>query len=259
MKLLNYLAVMLFAFSVNAQNVINQTYLDVPLNKIGEFVDLHEKVTNASIGEGRTIARSFVYRHWYGSDHSIMICDIYASAEDMVKDDIWTVLGANIEKLPEAEKKEMQETVAKWWGYFNNHTDEVRVVDWQGNWYGKENLDLDNPYVFVVGSYNSSAGNQELIDAYMGWNVKPGVDDGVMWYGGATTHYIGSGSDVQVWAAYKNIADFAIANGPEGVRNSEYAGSFWNLVEGSHSDQIYVHVGNTRNAQGKFNRAGNDN
>ena len=65
MKLLNYLAVMLFAFSVNAQNVINQTYLDVPLNKIGEFVDLHEKVTNASIGEGRTIARSFVYRHWY--------------------------------------------------------------------------------------------------------------------------------------------------------------------------------------------------
>lgn len=153
----------------------------------------------------------------------------------------------------------MQETVAKWWGYFNNHTDEVRVVDWQGNWYGKENLDLDNPYVFVVGSYNSSAGNQELIDAYMGWNVKPGVDDGVMWYGGATTHYIGSGSDVQVWAAYKNIADFAVANGPEGVRNSEYAGSFWNLVEGSHSDQIYVHVGNTRNAQGKFNRAGNDN
>ena len=122
-----------------------------------------------------------------------------------------------------------------------------------------ENLDLDNPYVFVVGSYNSSAGNQELIDAYMGWNVKPGVDNGVMWYGGATTHYIGSGSDVQVWAAYKNIADFAVANGPEGVRNSEYAGSFWNLVEGSHSDQIYVHVGNTRNAQGKFNRAGNDN
>ena len=60
MKLLNYLAVMLFAFSVNAQNVINQTYLDVPLNKIGEFVDLHEKVTNASIVEGRTIARSFV-------------------------------------------------------------------------------------------------------------------------------------------------------------------------------------------------------
>ena len=50
-----------------------------------------------------------------------------------------------------------------------------------------------------------------------------------------------------------------VANGPEGVRNSEYAGSFWNLVEGSHSDQIYVHVGNTRNAQGKFNRAGNDN
>ena len=63
-----------------------------------------------------------------------------------------------------------------------------------------------------------------------------------MWYGGATTHYIGSGSDVQVWAAYKNIADFTIANGPEGVRNSEYAGSFWNLVEGSHSDQIYAQV-----------------
>ena len=62
MKLLNYLALMLFAFSVNAQNVINQTYLQVPANKIAEFVDLHEQVTNMSIGEGRTIARSWVYR-----------------------------------------------------------------------------------------------------------------------------------------------------------------------------------------------------
>ena len=80
-----------------------------------------------------------------------------------------------------------EKTVVKeWWSYWNNHTDEIRSVDWDNNWIGKENLDLDIPYVFVVGSYNSNAGNQELIDAYLEWNVKPGVENGVMLYGGAT-------------------------------------------------------------------------
>ena len=111
MKLLNYLAVMLFVFSVNAQNVINQTYLDVPLNKIGEFVDLHEKVTNASIGEGRTIARSFVYRHWYGSGPSIVVYTQYATAADAVNDDPWNALGQAWQAASEERKKEASKII----------------------------------------------------------------------------------------------------------------------------------------------------
>lgn len=258
MKILKTITIMLFALSISAQSVMNVTYLDVPLNKVNDFVTVHEKVVNMATGEGRTTGNHWVYRHWYGSDHSLMLVDIYSDAVNFVKDDFWGVLRTNIDALPEDQKKEMQEAVAKWWGYHNNHTDEVRSVDWEGNWYGKENLNLDIPYVFVIGSYNTSGGNQEMIDAYFDWLVKPGVDDGVMMYGGATTHYIGSGSEVQLWGAYSNINDFA-KSASEGPNNSEAAPKFWNLVEGAHSDQIYIHVGNTLGNEGKFNRAGPDN
>ena len=267
MKHFKFLTLFLFVASISAQNVINQTYLQVPANKIAEFVDLHEQVTNMSIGEGRTIARSWVYRHWYGSDHSIMISDIYASAEDFVKDDFWGVLNKNIEALPskgwstpsgQITKEEMQEVVQKWWGYWNNHTDEVRNVDWENYWYGKEGLNLDTPYVFVVGSYNSSGSIRDMADAFMNGSIKPAVDNGVMLYGGATSHYIGSGTDLQVWTAFENINDLS-SNASSSQSNSEEMSKFWALSEGAHADQIYVHVGNTRNAEGKFNRAGPDN
>ena len=257
MKKVSLLFVLLITYAVSAQSVITNTYLDVPANKIGDFLDLHKKVVDMSNGEERTIARHWVYRHWYGSDHSIMLADIYPTVEDAVKDDFWGVLNANMEKLSENDKKEMQDVVRKWWSYWNNHTDEIRSVDWNKNWIGKENINLDIPYVFVVGNYNTSGSNQDLIDAYMDWNVKPGVEKGVMLYGGATTHNIGSGSDVQLWSAYKDIAEFAVSNGPNGQVNSDLAPKFWSLVEGAHSDQVYVHVGNTSNGK-DLNLAGKD-
>ena len=250
------LITLLFSITTYSQTVMNNTYLDVPLNQVNDFLELHKKVVDMSDGEQRTIDNHWVYRHWYGNDHSIMLGDLYSSAEAAVNDDFWGALRNNIDQLPENEKKEMQDIVAKWWGYWNNHTDEMRVVDWEKNWKGKETLDLDIPYVFVVGSYNSSAGNQEMIDAYMNWSVNPGVDKGVMLYGGGTSHFIGSGSDVQLWSAYTNIADFAEANGANSQRNADAAPSFWSLVEGAHSDQIYIHVGHTIDK--KFNLAGAD-
>ena len=256
MKKINLIMLLLFSIAISAQNVMNNSYLDVPLNKVNDFLELHKKVVDMSNGEGRTIGNHWVYRHWYGNDHSIMLGDIYPSAEAAVKDDFWGVLNKNIDALPDDKKKEMQDVVGKWWAYHNNHTDEMRSVDWEKNWLGKENLDLDIPYVFVVGSYNSNAGNQEIIDAYMEWSVKPGVEKGVMLYGGGTSHFIGSGSDVQLWSAYTNIADFAEANGPNSQRNTEAAPKFWSLVEGAHSDQIYIHVGHT--IEKKFNLAGKD-
>ena len=256
MKKLNLIMLLLFSITISAQSVISNTYLDVPLNKVNDFLTLHKKVIDMSSSEDRTVNNQWAYRHWYGNDHSIMLADLYSSAEDAVKDDFWGVLNKNIDALSENEKKEMKDVVSKWWAYWNNHTDEMRVVDWEENWIGKENLDLDIPYVFVVGNYNSNAGNKEMIDAYMEWSVKPGVNNGVMLYGGATTHFIGSGSDVQIWSAYTNIAGFAEANGPNSQRNSDAAPKFWSLVEGAHSDQIYIHAGHT--IDNKFNLAGKD-
>ena len=256
MKNLNLIMLLLFSITISAQSVMSNTYLDVPLNKVNDFLTLHKKVVDMSNGEDRTVGIHWVYRHWYGNDHSIMLADIFPSAEAAIKDDFWAALRKNVDQLPADEKKEMQDVISKWMVYWNNHTDEMRVVDWDKNWLGKKDLDLDIPYVFVVGNYNSNAGNPEMIDAYMDWSVKPGVEKGVMLYGGATTHFIGSGSDVQLWSAYTNIADFAEANGPNSQRNSEAAPKFWSLVEGAHSDQIYIHVGHT--IDNKFNFAGKD-
>ena len=111
MKKVSLLFVLFISFAVSAQSVINNTYLDVPANEIGDFLQLHKKVVDMSNGEGRTIGTHWVYRHWYGSDHSIMLADLYPTVGAAVKDDFWSVLNANIEKLSENDKKEMQAVV----------------------------------------------------------------------------------------------------------------------------------------------------
>ena len=125
-----------------------------------------------------------------------------------------------------------------------------------------------NPSIEEVNKEIENGNSVSELDRYdfdaVSWAILEDVDNStikemILMDGNGAHKITHDGRSYVFWAAYKNIADFAVANGPEGVRNSEYAGSFWNLVEGSHSDQIYVHVGNTRNAQGKFNRAGNDN
>ena len=60
---------------------MESTYVDVPLNKVQRFIELHKKVTDLSQGEGRTIQEHWVYRHWYGSGDAILICDEYNSAQ----------------------------------------------------------------------------------------------------------------------------------------------------------------------------------
>ena len=105
MKKVSLIFVLLISFVVSGQSVITNTYLDVPANEIGKFLQLHKKVVDMSNGESRTINIHWVYRHWYGSDHSIMLADIYPDIEAAVKDDFWGALNANIDKLSMKEKK----------------------------------------------------------------------------------------------------------------------------------------------------------
>ena len=51
MKKVSLLFVLLITYAVSAQSVITNTYLDVPANKIGDFLDLHKKVVDMSNGE----------------------------------------------------------------------------------------------------------------------------------------------------------------------------------------------------------------
>ena len=55
MKRVSLIFVLLISFVVSGQSVITNTYLDVPANEIGKFLQLHKKVVDMSNGESRTI------------------------------------------------------------------------------------------------------------------------------------------------------------------------------------------------------------
>ena len=63
---------------------MESTYVDVPLNNLQRFIQLHKKVTDLSQGEDRTVKGHWVYRHCYGSGAIILIYDEYNSAQDAI-------------------------------------------------------------------------------------------------------------------------------------------------------------------------------
>lgn len=252
-----FLSIIALAVSkVSAQSVIEITYLDVPATKINRFIELHQQVTDLSMGDSRTIKGHWLYRHWYGSGASIVIYDQYDSAEDAIKDNLRQVFLANYEKLSEDKKAEMDAIYKEWWSFFKGHWDEMRVINYENYFVSKENVDWDIPYVFVVGDYNTNGGLAKFAKAYMDWQIIPGVKEGSILAGGASAHYKGTGADAQFMAAYASITDFAEAISSQGSSNAEARKTFWSMVEGDHKDQIYMHMGHLIN--GKFNRAGKD-
>jgi hypothetical protein len=82
---------MLFCALLSAQNPVSKimetTYLDVHPTKISRFIELHKIMFDFTMGEERTLEDYWVYRLWYGSGATIVIMNIYPSAEAAVKDD----------------------------------------------------------------------------------------------------------------------------------------------------------------------------
>lgn len=250
----------LFCVLLSAQNpapkILETTYLDVHPTKIKRFIELHKTMFDFTMGEERTLEDSWVYRHWYGSGATIILMDIYPSAEDAVKDDIWVVMRRKMAELPEDEKEVMRETFREWWTYFEGHWDEMRTYNPATDFVGKAEVDWDIPFVFVTGSYNTTGNMREMGKAFMDWQTRPNVEKGVQLGGGVTYHYKGAGSDVELFAGYKNIQDFATTVSTQGTGNPEARKTFWSMVDGAHADQIYVHVGHLED--GVLNLAGKD-
>jgi hypothetical protein len=70
---------------------------------------------------------------------------------------------------------------------------------------------------------------------------------------------MGTGREVEVWQAYKSLVDFAKAVSGDRIEQNEEAGkAFWSNVEGSHEDQIYLHIGHVDLDKGIFDLAGAD-
>ena len=250
------LALLLFVTHLSAQSVIEITYLDVPAVKINRYVELHKKMADFTMSDERTLKGQWLYRHWYGSGASVVIYDQYDSAEDAVNDDFRKAYQDHYKKLSEEQQKEMDAVYAEWWSFYKGHWDEMRVINYENYYVSKENVDWDIPYVFVVGDYNTNGNLGEFANAYMAWQIIPGVKEGMQLAGGASAHYKGTGADAQFFAAFKSITEFAEAISNQGSANAEARSKFWSMVDGEHKDQIYMHLGHLT-ADG-FNLAGKD-
>ncbi|MGB1448803.1 MAG: hypothetical protein ACPG8F_03100 [Flavobacteriaceae bacterium] len=236
--------------------VMETTYLDVHPTKINRFIELHKIIFDFSMGEERTLEDSWVYRHWYGSGAAVIIMDIYPSAEAAVQDDFRLPMRRKMAKLSKEKQEEMREVFREWWSFFDGHWDEMRMYNPATDFVGKPNVDWDIPFVFVTGSYNSNGNMQKMAKAYMDWQTRPNVENGVQLGGGVTYHYKGTGSDLEFFAGFKNIQDFATTVSSQASDNPEARKTFWSMVQGTHADQIYVHVGHLED--GVLNLAGKD-
>ena len=254
MKKLTTLMLVLFSLGLSAQSVIEITYLDIHPTKIDRFVELHKTIVDMSQGEERTVDGHWVYRHWYGSGGTIAIYDIFDSAEDVIKDDAFAVFSKNFDMLSEERQKEVSKIFQEWWSFYDGHTDEMRVIDFEKDFSSKPDVNWDQPYVFVVGKYNSK-NIQEMSQAYLDWQIFPGVNNGLVMGGGTSSHFKGSGHDVEVFQSYENIVAFANSISGQSSDNADARSKFWDNVTGAHEDQIYIHVGHL--VDGVFDLAGN--
>ena len=50
---------------------------------------------------------------------------------------------------------------------------------------------------------------RKMGDAFFDWRIKPAVDAGNSIAGGVSYHFMGSGSEVEVWQCYNSLIDFA--------------------------------------------------
>ena len=256
MKTLKLFFTLLFTIAATAQaeTVMNLSYLDIPIQKIGRFMELHEQVTNMQLGEKRTLQGQWVMSHYYGSGPTIVVQDNYASAEDAVNDDAWIHVGEKWEAASEEERKEMESIVSEYSAFWNGHTDEIRTIDWDNNVRHSEDMDWDTRFFVLFGNYQTT-GNTEIVgDAFNNWLIFPGIEDGSVQSGGFSSHLSGGGSDLQVWTIHSTLEEYVNSISLQG--NAEGRSTFWENVEGNHSDNMFVHRGHV--VDGKFDLAGPD-
>ncbi|MDA8547394.1 hypothetical protein N9K61_01520 [Flavobacteriaceae bacterium] len=255
MKILKTILALFISLTVTAQaeTVMNISYLDVPIQKIGRFMELHEQVTNMQLGDKRTLQGQWVMSHYYGSGPSIMVQDNFNNANDALNDDPWVHVREKWQASSEEERKEMGAIVSEYQSFWNGHTDEMRRIDWENNHVYSEEADFNSNFILVIGKYNTSGNQQEMGQAYHDWVTVPAVESGVALAGNFSFHLTGSGPDVMVANAYASMHEFA--TGLEGATSetSDARRKFWSLVEGDHEDQILIHQGHI--IDGKFVRA----
>ena len=239
--------------AISAQQVGSFTYLDVPTQEIGKFIRLHKQVTDMTI-ENREFKNHWLLTHFQGSGANVVIWSNYPTVEDVYKDSALGAIGKTWESLEGERKARFEKLVTEYLAYWNGHTDEIRTIDWDNNVRHSEDMDWDTRFFVLFGNYQTT-GNTEIVgDAFNNWLIFPGIEDGLVQSGGFSSHLSGGGSDLQVWTIHSTLEEYVNSISLQG--NAEGRSTFWENVEGNHSDNMFVHRGHV--VDGKFDLAGPD-
>ena len=239
--------------AISAQQVGSFTYLDVPTQEIGKFIRLHKQVTDMTI-ENREFKNHWLLTHFQGSGANVVIWSNYPTVEDVYKDSVLGAIGKTLESLEGERKARFEKLVTEYLAYWNGHTDEIRTIDWDNNVRHSEDMDWDTRFFVLFGNYQTT-GNTEIVgDAFNNWLIFPGIEDGSVQSGGFSSHLSGGGSDLQVWTIHSTLEEYVNSISLQG--NAEGRSTFWENVEGNHSDNMFVHRGHV--VDGKFDLAGPD-
>jgi hypothetical protein len=265
-KLLLIILILSAGLTSNAQakrGYMSVTYLNnVEVPKMSRFVELHKKFTEIGISKNYKATGNWLFRHWYGSGHSFVMYEHFDSMKDYLEtqDNMGKNMEEKLASIKDAKEKEtFEKELAEWTSYFDGHTDEMRVFNSETGFIFAPDVDFDTPLVFSVGKYNSSGDWGKTANAFVNWRIKPDVNSGAALGGGVSYHYMGSGSEIEVWQVYKSLVDFATSvtsKAPQSDAAKEASKTFWSSLDGSHEDQIYIHVGHVDVTKKVFDLAG---
>lgn len=236
-------------FAVTAQ-VVNITYVSVDRENSETFLELHEKFSNLSISEDRTITGGGMFAHAFAGDYTFAIYDFYANEQDLVNDPALAnaAMKANVEalKLDDAASEALMAEYQNYVGmYVYNHSDQIRQSrNLEDMSFEAEGLDWSTQKVVVVSTYNTKWGkNKDFANGIKNGSLKMLQDSGHAVAAYASRHFYGSGADWHTYQFYNSWSDFAAYEEANlGGPMTEDDKKFWASIE-SHTDEILTFIG----------------
>ena len=249
MKNLITIVCLCVGFAMSAQ-VVNITYVSVDRENSETFLELHEKFTNLSISEDRTIVGGGMFAHAFAGDYTFAIYDFYANEQDLVNDPALAdaAMQANVEalKLDDAAKEALMTEYQTYVGmYVHNHSDQIRQSrNLETMSFEAEGLDWSTQKVVVVSTYNTKWGkNRDFVDGIKNGSLKTLQESGHAVAAYASRHFYGSGADWHTYQFFNTWSDFAAYEEANlGAAMTEDDKKFWASIE-SHTDEILTFIG----------------
>ncbi|MFT4673679.1 MAG: hypothetical protein ACI9R6_000571 [Saprospiraceae bacterium] len=250
MKNLIYALFLTVSCTVFAQDLVNITYVTVPRENSETFLELHEKYTNLSLGEARTIVQSAVFAHAFAGDYTFAVYDFYNSEVDLVTDAAIsdTILEANI-KAMNLDEKAQAAMDAAYMNYVSmfveGHTDQIRSFKGlESLSFENENIDWSTKKVVVVSKYDTQwSKNKDFREAMIDGNMKVLKESGKVEATYTSRHLYGSGMDWHSYMFYNSWSDFAAyeeSNFGEAMNENDM--KFWSAID-AHEDEILMWIG----------------